>query len=518
MKHIHIYIGILLISTLTFLVSGCSSEDDKDIPQDLESLVVDKTVVRLGHDEERTVSVTSGNGVYRVESFDQEIASASINDNKIIIKSAQKNGTTTIKVIDGNGAFASIAVSVGVFELELNKNEISVQVGQEARLEVSMGNFSSNEELFIHIEDESVASITAMDPDRPYFIIKGLIIGNTTIEFTDKMGKTAEVSVTVTPLSIDVSNFTPKVGVNNKIQLKIKNGNGDYVLVSEDTSIVSIQQIDEITFNLLGNKVGETYIQITDKENQELRLLITVEKADKIANLGKRNYFRVPFLYKGSVDSSLKSLNNITFEARFMIDELNGSDDARINSIMGIEGIFLLRVDVHKGGNDTDRYLQLSADHKGGIRFEGSTKIEVHKWYNVAVVLDSSQDNVDKLSLYVNGKKENLQLHNGSLSELKEIDLTSNFFIAQSNNERRLNGAISYARIWTKALPINLISTYSGTLFTDQRDGLIANWLFNNGNGDASLFISMTDRSFEAQAADMITNWVEDPVLVNMGD
>ena len=77
-------------------------------------------------------------------------------------------------------------------------------------------------------------------------------------------------------------------------------------------------------------------------------------------------------------------MSTITFEARFNIESLNGNDNgnARINTVMGIEKKFLLRVDVHKGGsNDEERFLQLAADDKGSIRYEGSTKIETNKWY-----------------------------------------------------------------------------------------------------------------------------------------
>lgn len=223
---------------------------------------------------------------------------------------------------------------------------------------------------------------------------------------------------------------------------------------------------------------------VRDEAEQELSLTVTVVQADKVANLGSGNYFKVPFEYNGTADESLKNLSTITFEARFNIESLNGNDNgnARINTVMGIEKKFLLRVDVHKGGsNDEERFLQLAADDKGSIRYEGSTKIETNKWYDVAVVLDNSKSGSERIALYVNGVRETLQLSNGTPDDLKEINLTSDFYIGQSDGKRRLNGAISYARIWTKALSDQQISEQSGKLLSEDKDGMVANWLFNNG-------------------------------------
>lgn len=115
-------------------------------------------------------------------------------------------------------------------------------------------------------------------------------------------------------------------------------------------------------------------------------------QADKVANLGSGNYFKVPFEYNGTADESLKNLSTITFEARFNIESLNGNDNgnARINTVMGYREEIPAACRCAKGGsNDEERFLQLAADDKGSIRYEGSTKIETNKWYDVAVVLDN---------------------------------------------------------------------------------------------------------------------------------
>lgn len=516
MKRIYTYMCLLLLSVLSLSVVSCDDDEDNASGKDLIEVIVNKPVVRIRQNDEAKVNVVVGNGNYSVRSFNTAIATATISGEQITVKSGSQSGATTVEVMDGEGMIANISVNVGVFELEVNEPEVTLEVGDEKLLIVSMGNFSSNDELFHSIGDESVVSMVNTDQFRPFYTLRGLKNGHTTITFTDRVGKQTVVQVTVNPISIDVSNLTPRVGVNNKIMITVEKGNGGYSLTPEDTDIVGVEQVDDTRFNLVGKKAGVTTVFVRDEAQQELALSVTVVQADRVVNLGSGNYFRVPFEYNGVADESLKNVSTITFEARFNIESLNGDDNgnARINTVMGIEKNFLLRVDVHKGGsNNEERFLQLSADDKGGIRYEGSTRIETNRWYDVAVVLDDSKSGSDRIALYVNGVKETLQLSSGTPNDLKNVNLTSNFFIGQSDGKRRLNGAISYARIWTKALSEEQIAEQSGKIMNTEQEGLIANWLFNNGNGNTRTFVSLAEKSFEAEAANIVSTWKEDPIL-----
>ena len=479
MKRIYTYMCLLLLSVCSFAVAGCDDDDDNGVAKDLIEVIVNKPVVRIGQNEEVKVNIVVGNGDYTVRSFNSAIATAAVSGEQIIIKSGSQNGATTVEVMDGEGVTADISV-----------NELSFTV-----------------------EDETIVSMVNTDVFRPFYTLTGVKSGHTTVTFTDHKGKQAIVQVTVNPISIDVSNLTPRVGVNNKVMITVEKGNGGYTLTAEDETIVDIQQLDDTHFNLVGKKAGVTTILVKDAAEQELSLTVTVVQADKVAYLGSGNYFKVPFEYNGVVDESLKNLNAITFEARFNIESLNGDGDARINTIMGIEKIFLLRVDIHKGVKNEERFLQLSADDKGGIRYEGSTKIETNQWYDVAVVLDGSRSGSERIALYVNGVKETLQLSNGEPNNLKDINLTSNFFIGQSDGKRRLNGSISYARIWTAALSGEQVAGQSGKILSENKEGLVANWLFNNGNGNTKTFVSLAEKSFEAEAAKVVSTWKLDPIL-----
>ena len=104
----------------------------------------------------------------------------------------------------------------------------------------------------------------------------------------------------------------------------------------------------------------------------------------------------------------------------------------------------------------------------------------------------------------------------GETEVLKGIDLTENFDIGQSGGKRWLNGSITYARIWDKALNADEISNQNGLLLTEEKDGLVANWIFSNGNGNTDTFVSLSGNAFEAKALNMVSTWTEDPILTNV--
>ncbi|KAA3975510.1 LamG domain-containing protein, partial [Bacteroides ovatus] len=62
MKRIYTYMCLLLLSVLSFAVTGC--DDDDDVAKDLIELIVNKPVIRIGQNEEAKVNVVVGNGNY----------------------------------------------------------------------------------------------------------------------------------------------------------------------------------------------------------------------------------------------------------------------------------------------------------------------------------------------------------------------------------------------------------------------------------------------------------------------
>lgn len=69
MKRIYTYMCLLLLSVLSFAVTGCDDDDDDDVAKDLIELIVNKPVIRIGQNEEAKVNVVVGNGNYTVMKF-----------------------------------------------------------------------------------------------------------------------------------------------------------------------------------------------------------------------------------------------------------------------------------------------------------------------------------------------------------------------------------------------------------------------------------------------------------------
>ncbi len=205
MKRIYTYMCLLLLSVLSFAVAGCDDDDDDDIAKDLIELIVNKPVIRIGQNEETKVNIVVGNGNYSVRSFNTAIATATVSGEVVTVRSGSQNGATTVEVMDGEGVIANISVNVGVFELEVNESQVTLEVGDEKQLIVSMGNFSSNDELSYTVGDETIVGMVNTDVFRPFYTLTGLKSGHTTVTFTDHKGKQATIQVTVNPISIDVS-------------------------------------------------------------------------------------------------------------------------------------------------------------------------------------------------------------------------------------------------------------------------------------------------------------------------
>ena len=98
MKRIYTYMCLLLLSVLSFAVTGC--DDDDDVAKDLIELIVNKPVIRIGQNEEAKVNVVVGNGNYTVRSFNTAIATATVSGELITVKSGSQNGATTVEVMD----------------------------------------------------------------------------------------------------------------------------------------------------------------------------------------------------------------------------------------------------------------------------------------------------------------------------------------------------------------------------------------------------------------------------------
>lgn len=105
-------LSFLFLSALTipFFMVSCSDDKEEQEVKPATDLVVDNNSVTLLQGDEITVSITSGNGDYYVKPFDENVATATINGNKVTIKATEnsqleENNRTETTILDVNPRF-----------------------------------------------------------------------------------------------------------------------------------------------------------------------------------------------------------------------------------------------------------------------------------------------------------------------------------------------------------------------------------------------------------------------------
>lgn len=113
--------ALRLFTALLFpvIIASCGKEEEQETVQPAADLVIDNSAVTLLQGDEITVSITSGNGDYSVKTFDESVATATIDGDKVTIKATENSvldennrAETTILVIDGRKKTARIKVQV----------------------------------------------------------------------------------------------------------------------------------------------------------------------------------------------------------------------------------------------------------------------------------------------------------------------------------------------------------------------------------------------------------------------
>lgn len=206
------------------------------------------------------------------------------------------------------------------------------------------------------------------------------------------------------------------------------------------------------------------------------------------------NYFTVPSF---QTDGNLSSLPAVTIECRVFVNKFQTANPF-ISSVMGIEENFLLRFgDVSVANNQ----LQLAGGLINTKKYPVTSKtfFSVGQWYHVAAIYNGST-----MSLYVNGVQDNY-----TDAESGGVNLTDNysggFHIGYSADGRLLNGSVSEARVWKRALTANELQ--NNLCYVDPTsDGLVAYWRFNDADADGNV-TDLTGHGYKAVASRSIV-WV----------
>ena len=233
--------NFLFLSALTipFFMGSCSDDKEEQEVKPATDLVVDNNSVTLLQGDEITVSITSGNGDYYVKPFDESVATATINGNKVTIKATENsqleenNRTeTTILIVDGRKKVARVLVRVAkLWNLTVDAPEegFDLFIGEKRLVKILTGNgdyqisIPEGADKFLEVGELSgqVIPLTAK-------FETGADPVNVTI--TDKKGKTITIPVVVNIVDLTLkSNEATFAEPDAESQyISIERGNGGY--------------------------------------------------------------------------------------------------------------------------------------------------------------------------------------------------------------------------------------------------------------------------------------------------
>lgn len=328
-----------------------------------------------------------------------------------------------------------------------------------------------------------------------------------TVSATDKVKRDTKVSIAVAKELL--ADYNAKTGRSYVIP-----PDATYELGAKETVIKAGQTVSEaVNFALKsfdGFEEGKTYcvpltITSTDGDMSVLEasktMFVVINRTiiSKAVDLRGSYAFNVP---QFKTDPRVSALDAATMEIRVRVNSFPGANaNPGISSLMGIEETFLFRFgDISIEKNQ----LQLAPAVIGGKKYftTGNTRYQTNRWHQVVCVYDGSS-----VAIYVDG---NLDVKFGAGPGA--INLNENYFdgfwFGQSCGGRRLDGAISEARFWNKALTMQEIQ--DNACYVDPKTpGLLAYWRFNAVQEDGKTVRDETGNGFDAISTTTGIQWID---------
>lgn len=186
--------------------------------------------------------------------------------------------------------------------------------------------------------------------------------------------------------------------------------------------------------------------------------IITTQGPD----FGQQHYISMPSMINNAMFSDM---GQCTMEIRVKMDKFYAaSANPGIASVIGVEENFLLRF----GDISCDKNQLQYAGR--GASVTSSSHFNTDTWYHIAVV-----DNGSTLTLYVDGNVEGTVDSSGKSAINLAYDWMDGFHIGYSERGRLMDGVVSEARVWNRALsPIELVNNQC---YVDPAsEGLVCYW------------------------------------------
>jgi hypothetical protein len=244
--------------------------------------------------------------------------------------------------------------------------------------------------------------------------------------------------------------------------------------VSEQTSlnIISTDDFEEganycVPVSIIGSDGTMSTI-----EPSTVFFLIQKSIITQAVNLRKSTYFTVPSFL---LNPEMSALPEVTLECRVLANSFHNANPY-ISSIIGIEEKFLIRFGDISIARDQIMLAGGEVTGAGKYQLAATETFATGRWYHVAAVYDGWE-----MILYADGKKI------ASTPAVKGVidfswDWAGGFHIGYSADGRKLDGYISEARVWSKALTASQLQE-NLCYVNPTSEGLVAYWRFNGSDG-----------------------------------
>ena len=352
-------LSFLFLSALTlpFFMVSCSDDKEEQEVKPATDLVVDNNSVTLLQGDEITVGITSGNGDYYVKPFDESVATAVINGNKVTIKATENSHLeennrieTTVLVVDGRKKVARIQVQVAkLWDLTADVPEegFDLFIGEKRMVKILTGNGDYE----ISIPEGADKYIEVGELSGQVFPVTAKFetgTGPVEITITDKKGKTTiiPVVVNIVDLVLKTNEATFSEPDAESQYITIEKGNGGYSFTyqvgdGEPTADATIVEATE----------KENLITLKPKARGDVKVIVTDQK--------------------GSVEEIAVKVNpyEIKLEDNATSLTVNGFDNSKEVAISRGNGDYQLAPLT----DDNKKYLKSAEiDENGRLKVEGN--------------------------------------------------------------------------------------------------------------------------------------------------
>ncbi len=292
-------LGLALIA---LLFTACKKDDNNGGEQAPQRLTLEKSAVTVKQTESAIVRITAGNGGYKVESADKNIATAAIEQNNVKI-TAVAEGQTTLTVADVKGQKATIAVTIESNidpseRLSVENQEVTLINGEDkvnrilnakdkgARLSFTITPAGS---VTVTVEERIVAG----NPEGENLRIKALTVGTAQVIVKDNTdSQTTTFKVIVSAAELTVAKTDAEVEAEATTEIRINTGNPDYTVTSSAATIATAEVKEGTRINHLdtphkaifikGIAAGTATITLKDSQNKTIAIAVTVKAKEEI--------------------------------------------------------------------------------------------------------------------------------------------------------------------------------------------------------------------------------------------